>query len=222
MALIRAFLGTSTEGAGTVAGVATVGAGPGISVTGTGTNPIVNNTGVLTVAGGSGGVTIGGTAQNPTINIPAATTSTLDLFLSYGRQDASGVTPGPGTAITPSWYLRPDTDLTVQSSVSGSPGAIWEYPCFSSTDGVIFNHYELQLFVYQCALSGTGPTLTVSITKNGVVVDTSINLNGVTNGGFLIFGNATFQPNDRVGVFVNTTNVTSGTLMMTAHVRLRS
>lgn len=149
-------------------------------------------------------------------------TRSIDLYLSYGNQSGDGALPTPPEA-TPAFYLRPNTDKTVQMSFSGSPGATWEYETVFS-DPLLFQRWTNDLFIYSCGLTpaGAGPAiLEVFNTINGSPGVSSGNLDGLTNSRITIDdGSISLSPGDRVGVKVVTTNVGSGFLMMTSHLHI--
>lgn len=141
------------------------------------------------------------------------------VHLSYGRQDGTGTLPAPAEA-TPAFYLHADTDLSVMQSFAGSPGSIWEFPVpFAVPAG----HFAIRLNVYQCLLTPVPmqtAVLLVSGTKNGAITTTtSPNLDGLIDTPVLIApSGAPLNPPDTVGIFVETLQVSSGTLTMTAEI----
>jgi len=149
---------------------------------------------------------------------------TLDIYLDYGDQSGDGdLTPtvDPDTH-DGAFFLRQDTNKTVQHASSGSPGAHWEHIVIGS-----YSNWELDLFVFSCALTGSSPTLTVSVTKNAspVTAGTTANLDGLTNQVMRVTGTGTSWVGggatpDKVGLLVTITNMTSGFLQMTGHLRL--
>lgn len=144
----------------------------------------------------------------------------FDLFLSYGDQSGDGALPLVPEA-TPSFYLRPDTNKTVQQLFSGSPGAIWEYEVGPDS---IFGTYQLDTFVYSCGLTPIPTqtaTLTLKVSVNGAVGATTPNLDGLVNTRNVISGLIAIGPGDRVGVQCVTTNLSSGFLMATTHFSAR-
>lgn len=143
----------------------------------------------------------------------------FDLFLSYGNQSGDGALPTPPEA-TPSFYLRPNTDKTVQMSFSGSPGAIWEYEVGGGFSGIEI----LDVFVYSCGLTpaGVGPaSLTLSATINDAATVTTVNLDGLTNTRISPTAIIGAPSGNRVGIKCITTNVGTGFLMCTAHLAIR-
>ncbi len=147
----------------------------------------------------------------------------LDLWLSYGDQSGDGALPTPPEA-TPAFFLRPNTNKTVQMAFSGSPGAVWEYEVGVIVNNLFSRIFYTDIFVYSCALTpaGIGPaTLVLNQTINGSPGAPSVDLNGLTNTRTTTSdGAANFVPGDRVGLKVTTTNMGSGFLMMTAHMRI--
>ena len=147
----------------------------------------------------------------------------FDLYLSYGNQNGDGALPLVPEA-TPSFYLRPNTDKTVQQLFSGSPGAIWEYEV--GQDVISNGIATLDSFIYSCALTpqpAQTATCTFKVSINGVVVATTANLDGLTN---TRIGLSTpllvaLSPGDKVGVQCVTTNLSSGFLMATTHFSVR-
>lgn len=192
--------------------VCTVGGAPGtwvqISVT-SGATGATGATGIgATGASGIGGAT-GATGPG---------SSFIDLFLSYGDQSADGALPSPPEA-TPSFYLRPNTNKTVQMSFSGSPGATWEYEVAQAIAGTLV----MDIYVYSCGLTpaGAGPaTLQMFATINGAAAIASGNLDGLTDTRNVHSAIVALSAGFRIGILCETVNVGSGFLMATAHLRV--
>lgn len=176
----------------------------------------------IDVTGGATGATgIGATGASGVGGATGATgpgSSFIDLFLSYGDQSADGALPSPPEA-TPSFYLRPNTNKTVQMSFSGSPGATWEYEVAQAIAGTLV----MDIYVYSCGLTpaGVGPaTLQMFATVNGAAAIASGNLDGLTNTRVPVTALVALSAGFRIGILCETVNVGSGFLMATAHLRV--
>lgn len=176
---------------------------------------------ISVTSGATGATGIGATGATGTGGATGATgpgSSFIDLFLSYGDQSADGALPSPPEA-TPSFYLRPNTNKTVQMSFSGSPGATWEYEVAEAINGTMI----LDIYVYSCGLTpaGAGPaTLQMFATVDGAAGIASGNLDGLTNTRNVHTALAALAAGYRIGVLVETVNVGSGFLMATVHLRV--